>query len=147
MPAVVSQAPPIGARQKLVEAAKQAAKDAVGKPYTPNGRSTAGFDCSGYVTFVYQKVFPGYVHLNTDAIISSPLYQKVQGTAQPGDLIFFPKGINPYDKKSHPNHVGIVLDSDAWIGSQTSTGVSKVMLTNPWWSPRVKFFLRYSVLP
>jgi peptidoglycan DL-endopeptidase CwlO len=143
---VAPQAQQTSLRQKLVEAAEQAAKDAVGKPYTPSGRSTAGFDCSGFVTYVFQKVFPTYVHLNTDAIESSPLYQKVLASPQPGDLIFFPKGINQYDKKSHPNHVGIVLDSIAWIGSQTSTGVAKVMLSNPWWSPRVKFYLRYSML-
>jgi cell wall-associated NlpC family hydrolase len=142
----VSQSPQAGLRQKLVEAARQAAKDTVGKPYTENGRSTAGFDCSGFVTYVYKKVFPDYVHLNTDAIDSSSLYQKLVASPQPGDLIYFPKGINPYDKKSHPNHVGIILDSNAWIGSQTSTGVAKVMLTNPWWSPHAKFFLRYLLL-
>ena len=144
---VVSQAPQTSLREKLVETARQAAKAAVGRPYTPNGRTTAGFDCSGFVTYVYQKVFPTYVHLNTDAIESSPLYQKVLASPQPGDLVFFPKGINPYDKKSHPNHVGIVLDGHAWIGSQTSTGVANVMMTNPWWSPRAKFYLRYSMLP
>jgi cell wall-associated NlpC family hydrolase len=133
-------------RQQLVDAAIQAAKDSAGKPYTPNGRTTTGFDCSGFVTYVYKKVFPNYAHMNTDAIETSPLYKKVT-MPRPGDLIFFPSGVNPYDKKSYPNHVGIVLDSGTWIGSQTSTGVGKVMLTNPWWSPRTKRFLQYTFLP
>jgi hypothetical protein len=37
-----------------------------------------------------KKVFPTYVHLNTDAIESSPLYRKVLSSPQPGDLVFFP---------------------------------------------------------
>ena len=133
-------------RQQLVNVAMHAAKDAAGKSYTPNGRTTAGFDCSGFVTYVYGKVFPGYTHMNTDAIESSPLYKKV-ASPQPGDLIFFPKGVNPYDMKAYPNHVGIVLDSGTWIGSQTTSGVKTVTLTNPWWRSREKFFLRYSVSP
>jgi cell wall-associated NlpC family hydrolase len=145
MPAI-PKSPPLTLRQRVVDAAIQAAKDAAGKRYTPNGRSTAGFDCSGFVTYVYQQVFPTYVHMNTDAMESNPLYKKVV-SSQPGDLIFFPKGINPYDKKTYPNHVGILLDSNTWIGSQTSTGVAKVSLTNPWWSPRTKLFLRYALLP
>ncbi len=132
-------------RRKLVDAANQAAKDAAGKPYTPNGRTVAGFDCSGFVTYVYHQVFPRYAHMNTDAIQASALYRKV-AMPQPGDLIFFPTGVNPYDKKSYPNHVGIVLDGSTWIGSQSSTGVAAVKMINPWWSPRTKCFLQYGML-
>lgn len=133
-------------RQQLTDAAIRAAKDSAGKPYTPNGRTTTGFDCSGFVTYVYKKVFPNYTHMSTDAIETSPLYRKVT-SPRSGDLIFFPKGINPYDKKNYPNHVGIVLDTGTWIGSQSSTGAAKVMMTNPWWSPRTKWFLQYTLLP
>jgi cell wall-associated NlpC family hydrolase len=142
----IPQAQSTTLRQQLVDAAIQAAKDSAGKPYTPNGRTTAGFDCSGFVTYVYKKVFPNYVHLNTDAIETSTLYKRVT-VPRSGDLIFFTKGINPYDKKSYPNHVGIMLDTGTWVGSQTSTGVARVMLTNPWWSPRTKRFLQYTLLP
>jgi peptidoglycan DL-endopeptidase CwlO len=133
-------------RQQLVGAAIQAAKDASGKPYTTNGRTTAGFDCSGFVTYVYKTVFPTYVHLNTDAIESSPQYTRVV-SPRPGDLVFFKKGTNPFDKKTYGNHVGVMLDGSTWIGSQTSTGAARVTLTNPWWGARQRFFLRYSMLP
>jgi cell wall-associated NlpC family hydrolase len=133
-------------RQKLVDAANKAATSSFRKPYTPNGRTTAGFDCSGFVTYVYQQVFPGYIHLNTDGIESSRLFKKVL-KPQPGDLIFFPKGVNPWDQMRHPYHVGIVLDSNRWISSQTSTGVWPVKMNNPWWSSRSKYFLQCALLP
>ncbi|HLJ15032.1 MAG TPA: NlpC/P60 family protein [Bryobacteraceae bacterium] len=145
MPEILPLAPTTTPREQLVDAANQASKDAAGKLYTPNGHTIAGFDCSGFVTYIYQKIFPHYLHLNTDAIESSALFRKV-AFPQAGDLIFFPTGINPYDKKSYGNHVGIVLDGNTWIGSQTSTGVAKVKMLNPWWSSRTKFFLQYAML-
>jgi cell wall-associated NlpC family hydrolase len=132
-----------GLRQQIVDSALAAAKKPAGRPYTPNGRTTSGFDCSGFVTYVYKQVFPKYQHLDTQHIETSTTFAKVAAPL-PGDLIFFPSGVNPYDKKSHANHVGIVLDAHYWIGSQTSTGVAKVLMANIWWSARKKFFLRYS---
>jgi cell wall-associated NlpC family hydrolase len=132
-------------RDRLIAAALATAQEAAGKPYTPGGATPAGFDCSGFVTYVYRQVFPGYVHLNTDGIAASPLFA-VAEAPQPGDLIFFPRGPNPYDRETYPNHVAIVLDGESWIGSQSSTGVAKVLLTNPWWSPRVRHYLQYAAL-
>lgn len=146
MPDTVAKRATGSLRQRVVDAAEQAAKDAAGKPYTTNGRTLHGFDCSGFVTYVYQKVLPHYQHLNTDGILCSRLYRKIV-SPQPGDLIFFPAGVNPFDQKTHQNHVGIVLDPTTWIGSQSSTGVATVKMINPWWSARSKFFLQYGMLP
>jgi cell wall-associated NlpC family hydrolase len=133
---------------KIVEAALKAAKGAVGKPYTEGGKTTAGFDCSGFVYYVLHQVFPDYDYLDTSAIRISKLFTTVT-SSQPGDLIFFPKGKNPYEvrqknNKEFPNHVGIVLNGQSWIGSQSTTGVAQVALTNPWWSARHKIYLRHN---
>lgn len=138
-------------RSQIVQTAKQAGQDAAGQPYTMGGKSTAGFDCSGFVAYVYQQVIPGYVYMDTAGIRNNGRFKEVK-TAAPGDLVFFPKGKNPYEVKKgnqreFPDHVGIVLDANTWIGSQSSTGVALVHFNNLWWSARTRIFLRYTGLP
>src|SRR6267378_142107 len=110
-------------RQKIVTAANQAGRHAAGKAYTEGGKTIGGFDCSGFVYYVFHQVFTDYTYLDTNGIQTSPFFNPV-ATPQAGDLIFFPKAKNPYEvnkgnKKEFPNHVGIVLDSVSWIGSQS----------------------------
>jgi len=142
--------PNTGQRTKIVRTARETATAAVGKPYLPGGRDTTGFDCSGFVTYVYEKVFPHYQHLNTSGIENNPAFKETK-TPQAGDLIFFPSGTNPYEVKKqnnrvYPAHVGIVLDDGHWIGSQTSTGVAQVPMSHPWWAGRAKKFFRYAYI-
>jgi len=137
-------------RLKIVNAALEAFKAAAGSPYLYGGKSTKGFDCSGFVTYVYQQVFPNYAYVDTDGIRDSGIFNEVVNP-KPGDVIFFPKGTNPYEvnkgnEQEFPNHVGVVLDATTWIGSQSSTGVAKVQMANPWWSARKKLFLQYALL-
>jgi cell wall-associated NlpC family hydrolase len=143
--------PPIrpgGTRSKLVEAALQAAKDSNGKHYKWGGKTTEGFDCSGFVSYVYAKVFPTFTYLDTKNLECGTHFSAVQ-TPQPGDLIFFGAGVNPYEvkrgnRKEFPAHVGIVLDASSWIGSQSSTGAAVVPMANPWWAARTRTFLKYA---
>lgn len=136
-----------GQRTKIVQAAKQAAKAAAGRPYIPGGKSVTGFDCSGFVAYVYQQIFPDYGYMDTISIRTGSRFAQVT-IPSPGDLIFFPKGKNPYEvrkgnQREFPNHVGIVLDANTWLGSQSGTGTAVVRMTNPWWGARTKIFLRY----
>ena len=124
---------------------------AAGKAYLKGGKTTAGFDCSGFVYCVFHDVFQNYAYLNTDAIAASDQFRGVT-TYAAGDLIFFPAGQVPYEVKkkntrSYENHVGIVLDTASWIGSQSSTGVASVLFANPWWGSRTRRYYRYRGLP
>jgi cell wall-associated NlpC family hydrolase len=137
-------------RNAVVNAALDTAKAAAGKPYKYSGKTSSGFDCSGFVCYVYQQVFPAFQYMDTTLIEGGPWFIEV-ATLKPGDLIFFPAGQNPYEvkkknKKVFPAHVGIVIDKDNWIGSQSSTGVAKVGMKHVWWSARDKKFLRYATL-
>jgi len=137
-------------RSAIVNTALETAKTVAGKPYRYSGKTTSGFDCSGFVCYVYHQVFPQFKYMDTTLIESGPWFIEV-GSAKPGDLIFFPAGQNPYEvkknnKKSFPAHVGLVIDEDNWIGSQSSTGVAKVGMKHVWWSPRTKKFLRSATL-
>jgi cell wall-associated NlpC family hydrolase len=147
----VSPSPASGStRAKIVQAAIDAGKLAAGKPYMFGGKAPSGFDCSGFIAYVYHQVLPEFVYMDTAAIRKTGRFTEVK-TALSGDLIFFPKGKNPYEVKKgnqreFPDHVGITLDRDTWIGSQSSTGVAQVHFSNPWWSPRPHIFLRYNGL-
>ncbi len=72
-------------------------------------------------------------------------------TPIPGDLIYFLSGPVPYEisrgvNRVFPSHIGIVLDSDHWIGAQTSTGVAVVSMSNSWWKDRKKISLRFKLV-
>ncbi|CAO4176320.1 C40 family peptidase [Methylorubrum aminovorans] len=110
-----------------------------GKPYTPGGKTKAGFDCSGYVSYVFAALFTNNnaaMSMNVAGFISSDLFQDVTGEPQAGDIIIFPS------HGGSPNHIGIVLSADGWIGSQSSTGVAKVKFSNPYWNARPQHFRR-----
>ena len=135
---------------RVVEAAKAAAKAAAGTPYVLGGKTTAGFDCSGFVYYVLKQVFPEYAYLTADGIASSSVFEKVM-TGDAGDVIYFPPGPNPYEvhkgnKREFPAHVGIVVDASWWIGRQTSS-LGLVSRANVWWQSRgVMTYYRYTGL-
>jgi len=57
--------------------------------------------------------------------IGSDLFDAVaEADKKPGAIVIFPA------RGGYPNHIGIVLDSATWIGSQSSTGVKDVNLSN-----------------
>ncbi|HEX4917195.1 MAG TPA: NlpC/P60 family protein [Limnobacter sp.] len=108
------------------------------KPYKWGGKTKEGFDCSGFVAFVFSSLFPenkGKFLTNVNGYIASEPFEDVE-IPQPGDLIIF---------KSYQgavNHIGILLSDKLWIGAQ-SKGVREVQMNNPYWSQEPHFFRRY----
>ena len=97
------------AQKKSEEDAKELirfAKQYIGTPYMTGGTTPKGFDCSGYVQFVYKEM--GY-SLPRTARAQSTVGSKVRSKEklQPGDLVFF-KGRNAQSKEI--GHVGIVTN-------------------------------------
>ncbi len=95
----------------------------INTPYRSGGTTPKGFDCSGYVQFVYKKI--GYaIPRSTDEQIRIGLDIK-RTKIKKGDLVFF-KNRNQTTKKA--GHVGIVVSvSDngkfRFIHSSTIGGV------------------------
>lgn len=111
-----------------------------GIPYKLGGKDERGLDCSGFVTYVFKMLFPERAsHFVTSAagFSENKLFEKVtEPTA--GDLILFRRS-----EEGQVHHVGIVLNSKYWIGSQSSTGVARVGFDNPYWSKEVISYVRY----
>ncbi|WP_100487537.1 C40 family peptidase [Sporolactobacillus pectinivorans] len=87
--------------------------------------STGQFDCSGFVRAAFAANGIS-LHGNTDSLVNmgTPVSYS---QAKPGDLIFF-------DTYQTNGHVGIYLGGGRFIGSQDSTGVAVVSMSNPYWS-------------
>ncbi|PLS07249.1 C40 family peptidase [Neobacillus cucumis] len=101
------------------------AKKYIGTPYLWGGNSPAGFDCSGYTSYVFAKV--GITIPRTAATQWSGL--KPVSAPNPGDLVFF----ETY--APGPSHVGIYLGNNQFIQAG-SNGVSIADMTNTYWKPR-----------
>ncbi len=91
-------------REKLLEVAESL----VGTPYVYAGETPKGFDCSGFVKYVYQQVG---IELPHSAQMQSQLPGDTLSLldALPGDMIFFGK----MNKKGwRTQHAAIVYDND-----------------------------------
>lgn len=102
------------------------AKTLLGSPYVYGGTSTSGFDCSGFVLYVYKQY--GY-SLNRTADD-----QMKNGTSvtvaelKPGDLVFFGYG-------GYSNHVGIYIGNNQFIhAANAGTGVVITNLYSDYYS-------------
>jgi peptidoglycan DL-endopeptidase CwlO len=126
-------------RASIIQQAMTTKLLTAGRRYRFGGKTIAGFDCSGFVCFVYQAVFSGFPYQDTSTLRFGSNFVAV-AKAAPGDLIYFPP------QEDMIAHVGIVISDQEWIGSQSSTGVAVVKMNNPYWRARRSEFLRYRPL-
>lgn len=104
-----------------------------GVRYSYGGTTPSGFDCSGFVQYVFRQA--GRSITRTTASQYNETTRISQSQAQPGDLIFFKQ-----DKSV--DHVGIYLGDGKFIGAQTSTGVAVATFTSGYWARYVAGFGR-----
>lgn len=108
---------------------KATAEQYKGIRYRYGGTTTAGFDCSGYVGYVYKQF---NVSLNRSA---SGMYGQGSSVSkanlQVGDLVFFKT------TSAAVGHVGIFIGNGSFIHSSTSKGVMVSKLNDPYyWGSR-----------
>ena len=99
-----------------------------GVPYVWGGATPAGFDCSGFVQYVFGQIG---VNLPRTADVQYELGRKVmRSDLQPGDLVFF----ETYEPGA--SHDGIYVGDDRFVAANSGTGVAVAALSDPYWSSR-----------
>lgn len=109
------------------------AKALLGTPYVWGGSSTKGFDCSGFIYYVYNKSGKGLTRTSAEGYYSRSYYVD---KPQPGDLVFFE---NTYKKGI--SHVGIYLGNNEFIHAGNDK-VEISSLTNTYYKKHFESFKR-----
>ena len=99
-----------------------------GVPYVWGGATPEGFDCSGFVQYVFAQIG---VNLPRTADVQYEVGRKImQSDLQQGDLVFF----ETYEPGA--SHDGIFVGDGQFIAANSGTGVAVVSLADPYWSGR-----------
>lgn len=93
------------------------AKKYLGVPYLWGGNSPEGFDCSGFVQYVWKQCNISIPRTTEQQALTGKYITKKQ--LQPGDLVFLQ---NTY--RSGISHVGIYIGNDQMIHASSSKGVT-----------------------
>ena len=97
--------------------------------YRFGGQTPAGFDCSGFVRYMFEKVYN--IKLPHSSREMSSLGDRIsREELKPGDLVFFHSG------KNRINHVGIYIGNDAFIHSSLSKGITEDKLQHRYYDKR-----------
>ena len=100
-----------------------------GAPYRNGGTDPSGFDCSGFVQWVFAQVGVALPREVRDQFRVGATVDRDE--VQPGDLVFFETVTRG------ASHVGIALGSDTFIHAPSSNGVVRVeRYTSEYWKKR-----------
>ena len=105
------------------------ALDLRGSPYRDGGADPTGFDCSGFVEYVFGQHGVAVPRTVTD------LYRAGRDVSpqdlQPGDLVFFST------TAPGPTHVGMAIGGDEFVHAPSSAGVVRVeRISGAYWARR-----------
>ncbi|WP_220751988.1 C40 family peptidase [Apilactobacillus xinyiensis] len=103
----------------------QIAKSKIVTPYNYGGNGPDGYDCSGFVQYVYKLAANKDLPRNTE--LQSQTTNKINDNQlRIGDLIFFGKNNNEH------SHIGIYIGNREMIDAQLN-GVKQESIDEPWW--------------
>ncbi len=110
------------------------AKSLNGTRYVWGGATTSGFDCSGFIYYVYKQAGMDISRTSAAGYFDRSYYVN---SPQVGDLVFFE---GTY--KSGISHMGIFIGNNQFIHA-SSSGVQITSLSNSYWSKHFDSFKRF----
>jgi len=104
-------------------------KQYLGIRYRFGGDTPSGFDCSGFVRFMFSKELD--LNLPRSSREMATMGTRVdRNELLPGDLVFFKNG------KNHINHVGIFIGNNTFVHSSLSKGITRDSLNESYYNKR-----------
>lgn len=123
------------AQSNLASTVIQEAKKLIGIPYVWGGSTSSGFDCSGFIYYVFNKAGFSTGRYNAEGFYSRS-YDVDQ--PQPGDLVFFK---NTYKKGI--SHIGIYIGDNQFINANDSGVTIDSLSTNTYFKQHFDSFKRF----
>ena len=135
---VITKAPSAAGQKKYDQIIAEGKKH-LGVPYVFSGVTPAGFDCSGFIYYLYNKAGVKIPRRSSlDYFLKDTVTVK---NPVPGDIVFFK---NTYIATI--SHVAIYLGNDEILHANTG-GVAIVKLSSKYWKDRTVAIKRFKQLP